>query len=344
MRVRWLLAFTLTASLAAGGGALGAAPASANWGSGFRQPSTCLGEAGMVGPHVLEGQWGGTMRLRGGAQGKYIDVAKKIQRRANDAMRGENRQLFQDMMNLTLFPATLEPTRMVESHVVTDEEMMDIFSGAQLIEPTKVLEKVVYNAVGGEMAAYRGLGLAGMAVEQPRKWPYAVPETTGHRSWKHHAVINGVDIRKRPRMAACKVSLSTTWQHKMEQKEKRAILRGVVANLRDKAKLAKQHERIKLQTRRTLKLRNRMDSQGYQIITNPAKIARLTAKQKKALKQVRALPGRRLGHGSTAPAQAAIKGKKSSHPRSLGVGKGGFGGSGGLIQQGRAATGNTRGL
>lgn len=68
MRVRWLLAFTLTASLAAGGGALGAAPASANWGSGFRQPSTCLGEAGMVGPHVLEGQWGGTMRLRGGAQ------------------------------------------------------------------------------------------------------------------------------------------------------------------------------------------------------------------------------------------------------------------------------------
>ena len=44
-------------------------------------------------------------------QGKYIDVVTKVQRRANDAMRGENRQLFEDMMNLTLFPATLEPAR-----------------------------------------------------------------------------------------------------------------------------------------------------------------------------------------------------------------------------------------
>ena len=45
------------------------------------------------------------------SQGKYIDVVTKVQRRANDAMRGENRQLFEDMMNLTLFPASLEPTR-----------------------------------------------------------------------------------------------------------------------------------------------------------------------------------------------------------------------------------------
>ena len=37
-------------------------------------------------------------------------------------------------------------------------------------------------------------------------------------------------------MAAC-TSLSTTWQHKMEQKEKKAILRGVVSNLRSAPKL-----------------------------------------------------------------------------------------------------------
>eukprot|EP00960_Hanusia_phi_P004524 131900-Hanusia_phi.AAC.1 len=35
-------------------------------------------------------------------------------------------------------------------------------------------ERIVYNAVGGEERA--GFGLAGMAVEEPRKWPYAIPE------------------------------------------------------------------------------------------------------------------------------------------------------------------------
>jgi hypothetical protein len=59
----------------------------------------------------------------------------------------------------------------------------------------------------------------------------------------------------------------------MEQKERKAILRGVVASLRDKARLAKADARVKLQARRALKLRGRLDAQTYQIISNPAKVS-----------------------------------------------------------------------
>ena len=67
MRVRWLLACTLTASLAAGGGVLDAAPVSLSWGSGLGGRRVCFGEAGTFGAHALQGEWG-SMRLRGGAQ------------------------------------------------------------------------------------------------------------------------------------------------------------------------------------------------------------------------------------------------------------------------------------
>jgi hypothetical protein len=168
-----------------------------------------------------------------------------------------------------------------------------------------------------------------MAVEEPRKWPYAIPETNGHRFWKRGAAAtaHGTDFRSgqapaqrtpppalhrrptprrasrtrpraaacrvslhvnimnvktlnvfwasrtRPRAAACRVSLHTSWADKMEQKERKAILRGVVASLRDKARLAKADARVKLQARRALKLRGRLDAQTYQIISNPAKVS-----------------------------------------------------------------------
>jgi hypothetical protein len=58
--------------------------------------------------------------------------------------------------------------------------------------------------VGGDDRAYRGFGLAGMAVHCVRKWPVAIPEVLGHRSWKN-ATVNGVKVHKRPSAAACRV-------------------------------------------------------------------------------------------------------------------------------------------
>jgi hypothetical protein len=118
--------------------------------------------------------------------------------------------------------------------------------------------------VGGDERAYRGVGLAGMAVHSIRKWPYAIPEVLGHRSWKN-ATINGVRVHKRPCASACKVSTRTSWQFKMELKEKKKALRGVLAKLKVNAVRAKEEERKRLQMSREIKLRNRLKSEQYQV-------------------------------------------------------------------------------
>ena len=52
-----------------------------------------------------------------------------------------------------------------------------------------------------------GFGLVGMAVEEARKWPYAVPEVKGHRSWKKNMYVNGTPMHKRPSAHACQVHI-----------------------------------------------------------------------------------------------------------------------------------------
>lgn len=52
---------------------------------------------------------------------------------------------------------------------------------------------------------------------------------------------------------------------KMELKEKKLALRGVIAKLRKKAVEAKEVERLKLQAGRERKLRNRLRSEQYQV-------------------------------------------------------------------------------
>jgi len=144
--------------------------------------------------------------------------------------------------------------------------------------------RIIYNAKGGEDVAYKGFGLVGMAVEAPRKWNYAIPEVKGHRFWKKNQYINGTLLHKRPSARASQISLCTTWREKMEMKERKAALRGVVAKLRIKAREAKEEQRLKLQTKRMHKLQNRMSAETYQTITNPAKLAKMNKRQRRHLK------------------------------------------------------------
>jgi len=58
----------------------------------------------------------------------------------------------------------------------------------------------------------------------------------------------------------------------------------VVAKLRIKAREAKEEQRLKLQTKRMHKLQNRMSSETYQTITNPAKLAKMNKRQRRHLK------------------------------------------------------------
>jgi hypothetical protein len=79
---------------------------------------------------------------------------------------------------------------------------------------------------------------------------------------------------------------STSWKFKMEQKEKKAALRGVLSKLRVKAEQAKRAERERLQARREIKLRNRLRAEQYQIVKNPVKLAKMSKKQRGGLRRM----------------------------------------------------------
>jgi hypothetical protein len=48
--------------------------------------------------------------------------------------------------------------------------------GCAYVMPSVNRNRVLYDPVGGVDRVYRGVGLAGMAVHAPRKWPEAIPE------------------------------------------------------------------------------------------------------------------------------------------------------------------------
>jgi hypothetical protein len=54
--------------------------------------------------------------------------------------------------------------------------------------------------------------------------------------------------------------------------------------IREKAREAKEQQRLKLQARRMHKLENRLAAEKYQIVTNPVKIARMNKRQRRGLK------------------------------------------------------------
>lgn len=226
------------------------------------------------------------LRLRGGVQGWYMDKMEKGQKRGRAVLRrGPEKEVFERMMNIKEFPEELEPIPLTWDHTV--EELMNPDNLNQITQPKQNVNRIVYNAVGGEVAAYNGFGLAGMAVEQPRKWPYAIPETTGHRSWKSSNVqVNGTFTRRRPSAGAAKVSFKTSWRQKMELKEKRAALKGIVNKLQAKAVAAKEAERHRLQARRLVRLQNRRYAEQYQIVSNPTKLAKKTKKELRKMRRI----------------------------------------------------------
>mmetsp|Transcript_38126 Transcript_38126/g.59458 ORF Transcript_38126/g.59458 Transcript_38126/m.59458 type:complete len:210 (-) Transcript_38126:75-704(-) len=192
------------------------------------------------------------------------------------------------MMNLTEFPESLDPQPIKEDRL--DWRAWDPVglqeAQAVLRDAPYNTNRVVYNVKGGEEKAYMGRGIAGMEVEEPRKWPYAVPEVIGHRSWKKHAIINGTDIRKRSSASAMRITMRTSWRDKMELKEKKAALRGVVNKLRIDAVRAKETTRLLLQARRKIVLENRLENSDFQLVTNPKKIAAMNKKQRQKLRSI----------------------------------------------------------
>jgi hypothetical protein len=54
--------------------------------------------------------------------------------------------------------------------------------------------------------------------------------------------------------------------------------------IREKAREAKEQQRLKLQVRRMHRLENRLAAEKYQIVTNPVKIARMNKRQRRGLK------------------------------------------------------------
>lgn len=223
------------------------------------------------------------LRLRGGGQGWYMDTALAQQKRGRvAASHGEGKHVFDTMMSLEHFPEELDPLPLPTTCESVHADPAKYRE--QAIQADYNPHRIVYNAKGGEELAYRGFGLVGMAVEQPRKWNYAIPEVKGHKFWKKNMFINGTQIHKRPSARACQISLSTTWRQKMEMKERKAALRGVVAKLRIKAKEAKEEQRLKLQTKRMHRLENRQSAESYQVITNPAKLAKMNKRQRRHLK------------------------------------------------------------
>ena len=94
------------------------------------------------------------MRACATPQGNHIDADKKQQRRANDAMRGEGRKIVQDMMDLTLFPESLDPRRLLESHVLPDKVLFERLDASQLIEPTQVLPPTSGRSLKGSCGSF----------------------------------------------------------------------------------------------------------------------------------------------------------------------------------------------
>ena len=222
-------------------------------------------------------------RLRGGGQGLYMDAEAAKQKRGRVLPRsGPGKHIVDTMMSLEHFPTDLDPLPLpttcdsINASPITD---MD-----QAIEGDYNRDRVVCNAKGGEELAYRGYGLVGMAVDAPRKWSYAIPEVKGHRFWKKNQVVNNTQLYKRPSAHASQLSLSTTWREKMELKERKAAMRGVVAKLRIRAREAKEEQRLKLQARRQQRLENRLAGEKYQIITNRHKLAKMNLRARRRLK------------------------------------------------------------
>jgi hypothetical protein len=54
--------------------------------------------------------------------------------------------------------------------------------------------------------------------------------------------------------------------------------------IHEKAREAKEQQRLKLQVRRMHRLENRLAAEKYQIVTNPVKIARMNKRQRRGLK------------------------------------------------------------
>ncbi|EKX53736.1 hypothetical protein GUITHDRAFT_132803 [Guillardia theta CCMP2712] len=151
------------------------------------------------------------------------------------------------MMSLKEFPSHLDSKPLHLTEAPSPSECPIRFQDIQYNE-----ERIVYNPIGGEGRAYsrRAQKVAlrdSRGSTRPASFePLIREQVKGHRWWKN-VEIDGVKYRQ-----------------KMELKERKAAMKGIVDKLRVKAIEAKEQERMKLQERRRIKLENRLSNEKYQ--------------------------------------------------------------------------------